>query len=104
MFNGAVYMDGYITSAITPGRSPSEILTSYFGKAVHLIYDGPLPRACPPTTSFPQLEATTVFGDAYPLLLLSEESVEAVEEKVKEYVGQQGVEQRWEKERLDIER
>lgn len=102
MFN--FHMDGYIAEAISPGGSASDILSSYFGKRVVLLYNGPQPRECPPATDFPQLKATTAFADGYPLLFMSEESVEAVQKEVRGYVGKQGVEERWAKDKLVIER
>lgn len=99
-------MDGYICQSVTPatGRSPSTILSSYFEKPVHLLCKGPQPRACNPTALFPQLSATTDYPDGYPLLFLSEESVEVVEKELRGHVGKQGIDQRWSADRLVIER
>ncbi|KAJ7150381.1 MOSC N-terminal beta barrel domain-containing protein [Mycena filopes] len=101
-----VPMDAYIAEALPsrPSRSPSEILSSYFGRPVHLVYKGPQPRACDPTPTHPNLEAKAVFHDCYPILLLSAESVPRVEEELRTHVGTQGIDERWRVERLGIER
>jgi uncharacterized protein len=44
------------------------------------------------------------YQDGYPLLLLSEESVEATEKEVRKYVGTLGIGERWKDEKLVIER
>jgi hypothetical protein len=59
---------------------------------------------CLPTTAFPELKATVSYQDAYPLLILSEESVKEVERRVKDYVGVQGIDERWKDQSLVIER
>jgi hypothetical protein len=74
------------------------------GRQVHLVYKGPLPRAIDATHDFPDLKATAHFQDMYPLLILSEENVEAVEQQIRPLVGTQGVEQRWENAEVMIER
>jgi hypothetical protein len=61
-------------------------------------------RICKPTLDFPNLDASLRYQDGYPLLLLSEESVEAAEAEVRKYVGTQGVEEKWKDDRLVIER
>ncbi|KAF8913229.1 hypothetical protein CPB84DRAFT_1820649 [Gymnopilus junonius] len=98
-------VDGYISeSVVGPKDSPSKILSKYFGKPVHLIYKGPRPRPIDPTASFPQLNATAKFQDMYPLLVLSEESTDAVERELRGHVGKQGIEERWSQDKILIER
>ena len=59
---GVVDIDGYICQSVNPrDPSPSEILSDYMGKAVHLVMKGPRARPCDPTPLFPSLEATGVF-------------------------------------------
>jgi uncharacterized protein len=98
-------IDGYICQSV-PGTSlsPSLILSKFLSKPVHLVYKGPRPRMCMPTTAFPALEATVSYHDGYPLLILSEESVKEVERQVKAYVGVQGVDERWKEQSLVVER
>ena len=61
----------------TSGRTPSTILSDYFGRPVHLVVKG-LQRPRPPAHAFPDLAASSVFQDAYPFLVASEESLGAV--------------------------
>jgi uncharacterized protein YcbX len=99
-------VDGYICgkSARTNSETPSSILSKYLGRPVHLSYKGPRPRICHPTQIFPALEASISYQDGYPLLFLSEESVEEVERQLRGHVGTQGIEERWKKDKLAIER
>lgn len=85
-------------------QSPSAILSRYFDKPVHLVFKGSRPRPCDPTPVFPDLKATAVFQDGYPLLVASEESLLAVETELRGHVGKQGVDERWKSDRLVIER
>jgi hypothetical protein len=68
------------------------------------VYKGPRARICEPTFDFPSLDASLRYQDGYPLLVLSEESVDAAETEVRKYVGTQGVEERWKDDKLVIER
>lgn len=68
------------------------------------MYKGPRTRICDPTLDFPNLDASMRYQDGYPLLLLSEESVEATEKEVRKYVGTLGIGERWKDEKLVIER
>ena len=74
------------------------------GFPVLLVMKGPRLRICPPTSRFPELGAPSYFQDAYPLLVVSEESVAAVQEQIREMVGVQGVEEKWANETLQVER
>jgi len=86
------------------GRSPSTILSEYIGYPVHLVVKGPRVRICPPTMRFPKLDAPSYFQDGFPLLLVSEESVGAVQERIRDMVGAQGVNAKWAEEELKVER
>jgi uncharacterized protein YcbX len=100
-------LDGYICQVLhapSAAQTASSIMSKYFGRPVHLVYKGPRPRICDTTLDFPNLNASLRYQDCYPLLLLSEESVEAAEKEVKKYVGTQGIEERWNDEKLVIER
>ncbi|KAJ6463749.1 hypothetical protein DFH09DRAFT_1226904 [Mycena vulgaris] len=101
-----VPFDAYICEALPspPSRSPSEILSSYFGRSVHLVYKGAQPRACEKTATHPKLEAKAVFQDCFPLMVLSEESTARIEEELRGHVGTQGIDERWKTESLVIER
>lgn len=96
-------MQGYICET-TSGRSPSTIFSEYIGYPVYLVAKGPRVRTCPPTLRFPKLDAPSYFQDGYPLLLVSEESVEAVQERIRDMVGMQGVSDNWADEELRVER
>lgn len=101
-----VPFDAYICEALpsSPSRSPSEILSSYFGRPVHLVYKGAQPRACDATATHPELEATAVFQDCFPLMVLSQESTTRIEEELRDHVGTQGIDERWATDKLVIER
>ncbi|KAG1742716.1 uncharacterized protein EDB91DRAFT_294104 [Suillus paluster] len=96
-------VEGYVCET-NIGRSPSEILSQYMGLPVHLAMKGPRLRICPPTQRFPNLAAPSYFQDGYPIMLLSEESVAAVQEQIRGMVGVQGVEEKWSNETLQVER
>ena len=103
-------IDGYICKALPTAPnakeeiSPSEVLSVFLNKEVHLVWKGPRPRTCDPTPTFPELKATTHYADGYPFLVLSEESVEEIEQELRLHVGTQGIEDRWNIDKLIIER
>lgn len=101
-------IDSHVCEAVPlssgPSKLPSAILSSYFGKPVHLVFKGRRPRDCAPTAAFPELKATAVYQDGYPLLVLSEESMNVLEDELRNQVGKQGVDERWRTDRLMIER
>jgi len=96
-------IQGYICET-SAGRSPSAILSEYIGYPVHLVAKGPRVRSCAPTMRFPKLDAPSYFQDGYPLLLVSEESVSAVQERIRDMVGTQGIGDKWAEEELAVER
>ncbi|KAG1886124.1 hypothetical protein F4604DRAFT_1724783 [Suillus subluteus] len=96
-------IEGYVCQT-NIGRSPSEILSEYMGLRVHLAMKGSRPRICPPTERFPDLDAPSYFQDGFPLMLMSEESVAAVQERIRGMVGMQGIEEKWSSDTLQIER
>lgn len=96
-------IDGFICES-TFGRSPSKIMSDYFGRPVHLIVKGNTPRPCHPTDTFPELKATTCYQDGYPLLVLSEESIDVLHDEIRARVGTQGIEDKWSKQEFVIER
>jgi len=105
IFPGYDPLDGYICrSSVTGAPSPSEILSKYVGKPVHLTYKGPLLRAVDKTYDFPDLKADTFFQDMYPMLLLSEESMELIDKETRLLVGTQNIHKKWEDEKLTVER
>jgi uncharacterized protein YcbX len=76
-----VGLDGYICEPLDTALSPtlcSDVLTTYFGREVHLIFKGPRVRPTRPTQNFPELSVPFNFQDGYPLLVASEESFEGV--------------------------
>ncbi|EMD31142.1 hypothetical protein CERSUDRAFT_120106 [Gelatoporia subvermispora B] len=92
-------VDGYVCARLpassSSSASPSEILSTYLERPVLLVMKGPRPRACPPTEAFPELSATAVFQDGYPLLVASEESLQAVTAKVQEAARREKGEEGW---------
>ncbi|KAJ8586496.1 hypothetical protein M405DRAFT_771597 [Rhizopogon salebrosus TDB-379] len=96
-------IEGYVCQT-NIGRSPSQILSQYVGFPVLLAMKGPRPRICPPTHRFPNLDAPSYFQDGYPLLVVSEESVAAMQEQIRGMVGLQGVEEKWFSDTLQVER
>lgn len=89
------------------------MLSAFLGRAVHLVYKGPRPRPCPPTYEFPALNATAVYQDGFPLLVASEESLAAVQDRVRACAADGGksrggvglgVQEKWREEELAMER
>jgi len=107
-----VEVDGYICEALPPtSPSPSQILSKYFDRPVHLVMKGPRRRACDPTQTFPDLEASAVYQDGFPLLIASDESLEKVGDEINrwasggvsgESIG--GIDDLWKTSRVPIER
>ncbi|KAI9455736.1 hypothetical protein HD554DRAFT_2030823, partial [Boletus coccyginus] len=96
-------IQGYICET-TSGRSPSAILSEYIGYPVYFVAKGPRVRKCPATLRFPKLDAPAYFQDGFPLLLVSEESVEAIQKRIRDVVGTQGISDKWTEEELEVER
>ncbi|TDL19380.1 hypothetical protein BD410DRAFT_727313 [Rickenella mellea] len=94
-------VDGYIC----PGAA-NATLSRFLQRDVLLVYKGPRARPCPPTYAFPHLDASAAYQDAYPLLVANDASLGAVEERVRDFAerGEKGVDPRWGKEKLAIER
>jgi hypothetical protein len=107
-----IQVDGYICEPLDPTwPSPSEILSEYIGRPVHLVMKGPKRRACNVTRTFPDLVASAVFQDGFPLLVVSEESLEKVGDEINlwangEVNGEsiEGIDGAWKKNRVAIER
>lgn len=100
-------LNGYVGESVPSERSlpsPSTILSQYMSRPVLLIYKGPRPRYCNPTEAFPKLNATHNYQDGYPLLVMSDESMEVVEEEIKSHVGKQMIGEKWREGKLLIER
>ena len=89
-----VQMQGYVCSSLDGGRTPSRILSQYFGQPVHLVMKGPRVRPCPPTHAYPDLKASAVFQDEYPLLVASEESLKEVGRAIGAYAASESPEAR----------
>ncbi|KAI0076832.1 hypothetical protein K474DRAFT_1597320 [Panus rudis PR-1116 ss-1] len=82
---GIFTVDGYIVQPLSSSeRSPSDVFSEYVGKNALFLMKGPAARECPPTYAFPDLKAHSVFQDAYPLLVASEESLEALSDRIKQ--------------------
>ncbi|KAI0658302.1 MOSC N-terminal beta barrel domain-containing protein [Cubamyces menziesii] len=112
---GVYLVEGYVVSSTLDGpgsRTPSEILSDYFGRAVYLVMKGPRPRECPPTQAFPKLQETAKFQDGYPFLVASQESLEEVRRVVSAFAQDESPEakiggidrERWRDGGVEIER
>jgi len=107
-----VEVDGYICETLDPtSPSPSEVLSKYFGRPVHLVVKGPKRRACGPTQTFPDLDASAVYQDGFPLLVTSDESLERVGDEINRWAGGGvggesiwGIDDLWKTGRVPIER
>ena len=104
-------IDGYICESVSSSSSssnsknvPSETLSRFLARDVYLVLKGARPRPCDPTLDFPQLEASANYQDGYPLLVASEESLGAVQTRMRSEVGNQGVAERWKEDDLVMER
>ncbi|KAI0640288.1 MOSC N-terminal beta barrel domain-containing protein [Trametes polyzona] len=93
-------------------RTPSEILSDYFERPVHLVMKGPTARVCPPTLAFPELSETAKFQDGYPFLVASEESLGEVSRVVSAFAQDDSPDRRiggidrdrWREGKVEIER
>lgn len=105
---GRTVVDGHICPASSAtSRSPSAILSEYFRQPVHFVVKGPKRRDCDPTLSFPDLKASAVFQDGFPLLVISEESLEHVRTAINNLAREGavgGMKATWENEKVEIER
>jgi len=107
-----VKVDGYICQAVdSTSPSPSEILSKYIGRPVHLVMKGPKYRACDATQTFPDLVASALFQDGFPLLVTSEESLKNVGDEVNRWANGPvdgksigGIDDMWKTGRIPIER
>lgn len=100
-------LDGYISQSASPSApasAPSDILSVYFGKPVHLLFKGPRVRPVDPTYEFPDLKASSLFQDEYPILVLSEESTGLVDREIRDRVGTIGIDEAWRTEKIQIRR
>lgn len=105
-------VDGYICQALDPSSpSPSEVLSKYFDRPVHLVMKGPKRRTCNATRTFPDLDASAVFQDMFPLLVASDESIEKVGDEVNYWANGEGdgesiggIDDSWKTSRVAIER
>lgn len=107
-----VEIDGYICEALdVTSPSPSEVLSEYFGRPVHLVVKGPKRRACNPTQTFPDLAASAVYQDGFPLLVASDESLEKVGDEINRWASGEvngesigAIDDLWKASRVPIER
>ncbi|KAF9469582.1 MOSC N-terminal beta barrel domain-containing protein [Collybia nuda] len=98
-------VDGYIGQSLTsPADTPSTILSKHIGKPVHLIYKGPRARKVLATPDFPDLKGATWYQDLYPMMVLSAESMEEVNQEVKQRIGLQGISEAWKEDNVVIRR
>jgi hypothetical protein len=107
-----VVVDGYICQALHPtSPSPSQILSKYFDRPVHLVMKGPKRRTCNPTQNFPGLDASAVYQDGFPLLVASDESLEKVGDEINRWASGEvdgesigALDDLWKTSRVPIER
>lgn len=107
-------MDGYIVQPLNPSDpSPHDILSDYFKRKVLLMMKGPDDRFSPPSPVFPTLDANVKYQDAYPLLIASEESLQALNDATERALlaGDNDPsriagfkKEKWENRKLEIER
>jgi uncharacterized protein YcbX len=98
-------VDGYVCEALSSDKgTASANLSRYFGKPVHLVFKGPRPRSINPTPAFPDLVATAKYQDMYPLLILSAESMAAIEDEVQKHMDTLNVDKEWATRSVVIER
>jgi uncharacterized protein len=84
-------IDAYVCEALPSTTSqadpsfltPSYILSTFLGRPVHLVLKGPQKRPMIPTNTHPVLPGEVVLQDGYPLHILTEESLLAVQDRVK---------------------
>jgi len=89
-------VDGYICESTSGGHGTvSATLSKYFERPVHLVFKGPRPRSVDPTTAFPDLVATTKYQDVYPLMILSEENMAAIEQELRARVDTFKIDEHW---------
>lgn len=107
-----VEVDGYICEALCPTwPSPSEILSKYFGLPVYLVMKGPKRRPCDPTLTSPDLNASAMFQDGFPLLVASDESLDNVGDEINRWASGEvngksirGIDDVWKASRVPMER
>ena len=107
-----VEVDGYICQPLhSASPSPSETLSKYFDRPVHLVMKGPKRRACGPTQTFPDLDASAVYQDGFPLLVASDESLENVGDEINRWASGEvngenigSIDDMWKTSRVPIER
>lgn len=73
---GTLVLRGNDGKALPTSPSPSEVLSEYFGRPAHLVTKEPQRRARGPTRTFPDLDASAVYQDGFPLLVAGDESGE----------------------------
>ncbi|TCD68300.1 hypothetical protein EIP91_011159 [Steccherinum ochraceum] len=107
-------MDGYIVQPLKPSDpNPHHILSAYFKRDVLLMMKGPEDRYAEGTDAFPTLEAYVKYQDAYPLLIASEESLQAINDAKDRAVDADDTDpskvsgikkDKWNKRKIEIER
>ncbi|KAG7099956.1 hypothetical protein E1B28_001749 [Marasmius oreades] len=106
---GRLAIDGYICQEMPDAEKDtsntvSETFSAYFRRPVHLVQKGSSPRPCLPSTNYPDFNATALYQDMYPLLILSEESMAEVDREVRSRVGTQQIDECWKTDKVAIER
>ena len=106
-----IEVDGYICQALDPtSPSPSEVLTEYFGRPVYLVMKGPKRRPCNPTLTSPDLVASAIYHDGFPLLVASDESTQKVGDEINRWASGEvagesiAIDERWKTDLIPIER
>lgn len=102
-------LDGYVCQSLPGHANASDELSRFFDFRVALVIKGPRRRAVDSTPSFPSLHEDTsvLFQDGYPVLLVSEESLEEVERRTWELARQGAsdrVDPKWKQERVVMQR
>jgi len=98
-------LDGYVCEALSTDKgTASAILSQYFGKPVHLVFKGPRPRPIEPTLGFPDLVGTAKYQDMYPMLILSAESMSAIEDELRHQMDRLNIDEEWATKSIVVER
>lgn len=98
-------LDGYVCEALSADKgTASAILSQYFQKPVYLVFKGPRPRPIEATPGFPDLVGTAKYQDMYPMLILSAESMSAIEDELLHQMEGLNIDEEWTTKSIVVER
>ncbi|KIO27324.1 hypothetical protein M407DRAFT_23498 [Tulasnella calospora MUT 4182] len=87
--------DGYVVVSLDPDAvygpdTPSKTLSRFLGRTVLLVLKAPKLRWVLPTTNFPNLRASAMFRDGYPILVANDSSFEDIAKQVRMAANAEG--------------